>query len=70
MEETTPQDSEFVKIKEAAKLIGISHRSLETHLRNGTIPYYRLGKLRLFKRTDLLNGMEYFRIAPRGEVLR
>lgn len=67
--QVTQNETGYIKLVEAAKFLGVSTRTLDTHVSKGRIPYYRLGKLRLFKRADLVAGMERFRVASKGEIL-
>jgi len=44
----------FLNQREAAKVVGQSERTLRRWMRDGIIPYFRLGKKRIrFKRSDL-----------------
>ncbi len=50
-----PKLSEYVKVAEAAEILGVSQRTVRTWAADGKIPMHRnlVNGYRLFKRTDL-----------------
>ena len=50
----------YLDLKEAAKYLPLSERSIREHLQ--TIPHYRFGKKIFFKRSQLDEWIEQFRV--------
>jgi excisionase family DNA binding protein len=48
--------------KEAAKYLSLSIRTLDTRIHE--IPHFRIGKKRLFKKSELNEWMEHYREMP------
>jgi excisionase family DNA binding protein len=57
------EQDRYLSKKEAAKYLALSIRTLDTRLHE--IPHFRVGKKRLFKKSELDEWMEHYR-----EVLR
>ena len=64
------QDDGFLRLPEASSLCGVAPRTFENWIKDGIVPFYRVGKrLRLFKREELVAMMERHRVASRAEVI-
>jgi len=57
----------FLNIKETASLLKVHVSHVNKLVAEGKIPSYKMGKRRLFKRDDIINWMERFRVAPEEE---
>jgi excisionase family DNA binding protein len=72
--EGNPPDShpkaEFINTHAAAAWLGISRRSMQRYVQSGILPSYKLGKQRLFRRSELLEALGASRKATRAEILR
>ncbi len=51
-------EQQFVDIRELSRLIHISVSTLNRLITDGKIPSYKVGKKRLFKKTEMLEWME------------
>jgi excisionase family DNA binding protein len=69
-----PPDShpkaEFINTKAAAAWLGIPLRSLHQYVQTGLLPSYKLGRHRLFRRSELLDALGASRMATRADILR
>jgi len=54
--------------KEAAELIKVSRRWLNTQALAGALPYYRIGKKMLYKKKDILDFIEYFKMDSKNII--
>lgn len=70
---TTPANVEgaplYLRPDEAAKLLGISRRSLSNLQKRRVLPFHRIGRIVIFKRTDIEAALSRFRINAVGETL-
>ena len=66
----THPKSEFINTNSAAAWLGISRRSMQRYVQSGLLPSYKLGKQRLFRRSELLEALGASRRATRAEILR
>ena len=62
--------AEFINTNAAAAWLGISRRSMQRYVQDGLLPSYKLGKQRLFRRSELLDALGASRVATRDEILR
>ncbi|GIL20817.1 MAG: helix-turn-helix domain-containing protein [Candidatus Jettenia sp.] len=62
------EDSEFLNFTQAAALLGVSVDTIYSWTMRRTVPFYKLGKLVRFKKSDLIKHMESLKIATRGGV--
>jgi excisionase family DNA binding protein len=51
-------DDTVLNRKETCKLLSISHGTLQKYQNDGRIPYYRIGRRILFKKSDVLRAIE------------
>ena len=64
MTEMTPQNVEWLNTKSAAAMLGITPRTLYKLVDQGQVPGYRMGRVLRFKRSDIDEATENFRIKP------
>ena len=64
MTEMTSQNVEWLNTKSAAAMLGITPRTLYTLVDQGQVPGYRMGRVLRFKRSDIDEATENFRIEP------
>jgi excisionase family DNA binding protein len=57
----------YLRRAEAAKLLCVSARTLTNLQKRGAIPYHKLSRLVLFRRTDIEQALDRFRHAAVGE---
>jgi len=60
----------FIHTDPAARLLGIPKRTFLDYVARGIVPSYKLGRHRLFRKSELLECMNHFRQAAIGEVLK
>lgn len=65
---TKNEPKEFLRIPEAAALLGIAKSTLYNLASQGRIPRYKNGSANLFKRSDLLEWIESNRVYKCGKV--
>jgi len=63
----TPLPRLYVRPDEAAKIIGVSRRTLSAWQASRTISYRRVGRTILFSIADIQSALDRYRIAPIGE---
>ena len=64
-----PVEPKFVNAGQAAAICGLKYSTLRRMLEDGKIPFYRFGKIRMLKASELESALEAYRIAPTSEVL-
>jgi excisionase family DNA binding protein len=62
-------EREFIDAREAAAWLGIPLSSFRQYLKAGLIPSYKLGRHRLFRKTELLESMREKRTSTFNEFL-
>jgi excisionase family DNA binding protein len=62
------EQDRYLSKKETAKYLALSIRTLDTRLHE--IPHFRIGKKRLFKKSELDEWMEHYRERPQNLDLR
>jgi excisionase family DNA binding protein len=65
---TRASDAPYMRPAEATKLLPVSRRTLSNWQRRHVIPFYRIGRTVMFKRTDIEAALEKFRVNAVGEV--
>ena len=58
-------EPQYVNGGRAAKIVGLPYSTF----RKTDLPYYRFGKVRLYKISELEKSLERFRVAPASEIL-
>jgi excisionase family DNA binding protein len=58
----------YMRPAEATKLLPVSRRTLSNWQARRVIPFYRVGRTVMFKRTDIESALERFRVAAVGEA--
>jgi len=64
---TNSEPEPFIKDRESAKFMSISIRTLNSHIAAGTLPSYKIGGARRFKKSELAKAMR--RSGTIGEIL-
>jgi len=64
---TVEAASPYLRPAEATRLLPVSRRTLSNWQRRHLIPFYRIGRTVMFKRTDVEAALEKFRISAVGE---
>lgn len=64
------EDHRFIGAKEAAAWLGIPLRSLNQYVQQGLLPSYKLGRHRLFRKTQLLAALGANFTAERNAIFR
>jgi excisionase family DNA binding protein len=59
----------YVRQKEAAAHMRLGYHTFRHAVRNGLIPFYRLGGNKLFKVKELDAALQAFRVSSSAEVL-
>ena len=59
---------QFVRDREAAEFLAISLRALHSHVAAGTLPSYKIGGSRRFRKSELAAAL--VRVSSTSEVLR
>jgi excisionase family DNA binding protein len=62
-------EPKFVNAGQAARICGLKYSTLRRMLEDGKIPFYRFGKIRMLKASELESALEAYRVAPTSEVL-
>lgn len=57
-------DNEFLNVQQAASFLGVSSDTIYSWTMKKTIPFYKMGRLVRFKKSDLINHMESLRVEP------
>ena len=65
----TPENAEFIKIREAAEWLGVPFSSLREYVSRGLLPSYKLGRHRLFRKRELLDAIRESTQAAIDKVL-
>lgn len=63
-------DDCFIRAKEAAAWLGIPLRSFNQYVQQGLLPSYKLGRHRLFRKTQLIEALGAKLTVPRSAVFR
>lgn len=63
-------NAEFISSKVAAAWLGLPLRSFLQYVQMGQLPSYKIGKHRLFRRSELLKAIGATRRATWDEILR
>jgi excisionase family DNA binding protein len=61
--------SEFIHAPEAAALVPVPLRSFHKYVKDGLFPSYKIGRHRLFKRSEIIATVERQRVGTAHEVL-
>lgn len=64
---TRASDTPYLRPDQAIEVLPISRRCLSNWQRRHLIPFYRVGRTVLFKRTDIEAALERFRVSAIGE---
>ena len=64
---TRAKDAPYLRPDEAAELLGISRRSLSNFQRRHLIGFSKLGRVVVFRRTDIEAALQRTRVNPVGE---
>ena len=64
---TRSSDSPYLRPDQVIKLLPISRRCLSNWQRRHLIPFHRIGRTIIFKRTDIESALERYRVAASGE---
>lgn len=59
----------FCFAEEARTVTPFATRTFWTHVLNGNLPSYKLGRNRLFRKSELIAAIEKTRVASKAEVL-
>jgi len=62
--------AEFISSKVAAEWLGLPLRSFHQYVQSGLLPSYKIGRHRLFRRSELLDALGGSRKAAWDEFLR
>lgn len=60
-------DNEYLNVTQAAALLGVSTDTIYSWTMRKTIPFYKLGRLVRFKKSDLISYMECLRVEPKSQ---
>ena len=60
----------YLRPRDALEMLPVSRRTLSNWQRRRVIPFYRVGRIILFKRCDIEEALERFRVAAIGEPKR
>jgi len=60
----------YIKTKEAAKILCVSMSKMTKMCSNKEVPYYKVGRLNVFKREDLVDFIESNRVLTINELQR
>ncbi|MBN8712223.1 MAG: helix-turn-helix domain-containing protein [Verrucomicrobia bacterium] len=63
-------DDGFIKAKEAAEWLGIPLRSFNQYVQRKLLPSYKLGRHRLFRKSQLVEALGANFIASRNAIFR
>ena len=63
-----PSTKLYLRPREVVDVLSISRRTLSNWQRCRVLSFYRIGRVVLFKRSDIEAALERFRIAAVGEV--
>jgi len=63
-------DDSFIRAKDAAAWLGIPLRSFNQYVQQGLLPSYKLGRHRLFRKTQLLEALGAKFTVPRSAIFR
>ncbi len=62
--QTVKDDSEFLNVTQAATFLGVSVDTIYSWTMRKTIPFYKLGRLVRFKKSELMGFIEGKRVEP------
>ncbi|TLD40326.1 MAG: hypothetical protein JETT_3395 [Candidatus Jettenia ecosi] len=57
-------DNEYLNVTQAAALLGVSVDTIYSWTMRRTVPFYKLGRLVRFKRSELIAHMETLKVEP------
>jgi excisionase family DNA binding protein len=57
----------YLRPQDVLEMLPVSRRTLSNWQRRRVIPFYRVGRIILFKRCDIEEALERFRVAAIGE---
>ena len=63
-------ESVFCRAPEAVKATPFKLSTFHLYVKQGRIPSYKFGRNRLFKKSEVIEAIEKFRVATTAEVLR
>lgn len=63
-------EAEYIHAPLAASILGLPLRSFLSYVAKGDFPSYKIGRHRLFRKTELFASMEKRRESTNSEVLR
>ena len=66
----THPKAEFIDSNTAAAWLGLPLRSFHQYVQTGLLPCYKIGRHKLFRRSELLDALGATRMATRDEILR
>ena len=61
-------DAPYLRPNQAIEVLPVSRRTLSNWQRRHVIPFYRVGRTIMFKRSDLESALERFRVSATGEA--
>ena len=56
------ESDRYLSLEETAHYVGLSKRTLRSHVSNGTVPHYRPGRALRFKRSELDAWMRQWKV--------
>ena len=62
-------NSKLVNAKKAADSIGFTYSMFRQGVRNGAFPYYKVGKTKLFRPSEVEAALQAYRVGTASEVL-
>ncbi|TLD41849.1 MAG: hypothetical protein JETT_1866 [Candidatus Jettenia ecosi] len=60
------EDSEYLNVNQVATFLGVSVDTVYSWTMRKSIPFYKLGKLVRFKRSELIAYMDSLKVEPYG----
>lgn len=57
-------DNEYLNVTQAAALLGVSVDTIYSWTMKKTVPFYKLGRLVRFKRSELITHIETLKVNP------
>ncbi len=64
------ENAEFIEIRKAAEWLGVPFSSLRQYVSRGLLPSYKLGRHRLFRKSEILAALRQTTKATLDEILR
>ena len=65
---TDPPGSEYLRISDAARLLGVTQRWIYRRIASGDLPASKIGGLYFIQQADIQNALEQNRIKPAGDL--